>query len=286
MAIRQSSWDTPGLSLVEHNPDINWHTGEVKLTCCPDYCRQAESDSSDPDNNISVHPAEVTSEALERIHATTTISTRLTEAAKGDTPTTKLEEILPKPYLGFWDVFSKESFDELPERKQWDHVIDLKPESQPFGMKVYLMSLIKQKELDDFLEENLLSGRIRPSKCPMASLVFFMKKKDGKLRFVQDYWKLNVMTVKNTYPLPLVPDLINRILDAKARYFTKLDVHWGYNNVRIKEGDEWKAAFRTNRGIFEPLVVFFGLTNSLATFQTMMNNIFKGHIDEGYVAVL
>ena len=93
------------------------------------------------------------------------------------------------------------------------------------------------------------------------------------------------MTVKNTYPLPLVPDIINRISDSKARYFTKLDVRWGYNNVRIKEGDEWKATFRMNQCLFEPLVMFFGLTNSPATFQTMMNDIFKDLIDEGYVAV-
>ena len=128
-------------------------------------------------------------------------------------------------------MFSKESFDELPEWKQWDHVIDLKPESKPFSTKVYPMSPIEQKELNDFLEENLLSGCICPLKSPMASPVFFVKKKDGKLQFIQDYWKLNAMMVKNTYLLPLVLDIINRILDPKARYFTKLDAHWGYNNV-------------------------------------------------------
>ena len=89
------------------------------------------------------------------------------------------------------------------------------------------------------------------------------------------------MMVKNTYPLPLVLDIINQISDSKARYFMKLDVCWGYNNVRIKEGDEWKAAFLMNWGLFELLVMFFGLTNSLATFQTMMNDIFKDLIDEG-----
>ena len=93
------------------------------------------------------------------------------------------------------------------------------------------------------------------------------------------------MTVKNTYPLPPILDIINQISDSKARYFTKLDVCWGYNNVRIKEGDEWKAAFQTNQGLFEPLVMFFSLTNSPATFQTMMNNSCKDLIDEGYVAV-
>ena len=104
----------------------------------------------------------------------TTISMQLAEAAKEDTPTAKLKEMLPKPYLSFWDVFSKESFDELLEWKQWDHVIDFKPESQPFSMKVYLMSPIKQKELDDFLEENLSSGHIHPLKSLMASPVFFV----------------------------------------------------------------------------------------------------------------
>jgi len=117
----------------------------------------------------------------------------------------------------------------------------------------------------------------------MASLVFFIKKKDGTLCLVQDYCTLNAMTVKNKYPLPLIPELIAKLRGAK--YFTKLDVRWGFNNVRMKEGDEWKAAFRTNRGLFEPLVMFFGLTNSPATFQTMMNDIFEDLISEGVVVV-
>ena len=86
----------------------------------------------------------------------------------------------------------------------------------------------------------------------MASPVFFIKKKDGTLRLVQDYRTLNAMTVKNKYPLLLIPELIAKL--GGAKYFTKLDVRWGFNNVRMKEGDEWKAAFRTNRGLFEPLV--------------------------------
>src|SRR5882724_6647494 len=92
------------------------------------------------------------------------------------------------------------------------------------------------------------------------------------------------MTVKNAYPLPLIPDILNKVSEAKAKYFTKLDVHWGYN-VRIKEGDKWKAAFQTNRGLFKPLVMFFSLTNSPTTFQMMMNDIFKELIDEGVVTI-
>jgi len=117
----------------------------------------------------------------------------------------------------------------------------------------------------------------------MAAPVFFVKKKDGGLHLVQDYRALNTMTVKNKYPLLLIPELITKLRGAK--YFTKLDVRWGFNNVWIKEGDEWKAAFRTNHGLFEPLVMFFGLTNSPATFQTMMDDIFEDLISEGVVVV-
>jgi len=117
----------------------------------------------------------------------------------------------------------------------------------------------------------------------MAAPVFFIKKKDGSLRLVQDYRALNSMTVKNKYPLPLISELVSQL--CEARYFTKLDLCWGFNNVRIKPGDEWKVAFQTNRGLFEPLVMFFGMTNSPATFQTMMNNIFQDLIAEDIMVV-
>ena len=144
----------------------------------------------------------------------------------------------------FPEVFSEEEFDHLPERRPWDHAIELTPGFSPADCKVYPLNREEQRVLDEFLAENLRNGRIRPSKSPMASPFFFVKKKDGKLRPVQDYRKLNQGTVKNKYPLPLIQELINKMKQAK--YFTKLDVHWGYNNIRIKEGDEWKAAFKTN----------------------------------------
>jgi hypothetical protein len=137
--------------------------------------------------------------------------------------------------------------------------------------------------MDTFLEEALATGRIRQSKLPLRALVFFIKKKDRKLCFIQDYRALDAITRKNRYPLPLIDDLIHRL--KGTHYFTKLDVRWGYNNVRIREGDEWKAAFHTNRGLFEPLVMYLSLTNSPATFQTMMNEIFQDLITEGIVSV-
>jgi len=138
-------------------------------------------------------------------------------------------------------------------------------------------------EIDNFLDENLRTGRIRPSKSPHGAPVFFIRKKCGGLRLVQDYQALNAITRKNRYPLPLMDELVDSLRGSKI--FTKLDVRWGFNNIRIKEGDEWKAAFRTNRGLYEPLVMFFGLTNSPATFQTMMNDIFRNLIVQGVVLV-
>src|SRR6266540_2052990 len=106
----------------------------------------------------------------------------------------------------------------------------------------------------------------------MATPVFFVKKKDGKLHLVQDYCALNAMTMKNKYPLLLIPELIVKLQGVK--YFSKLDIRWRFNNVRIKEGGEWKAMFQMNQGLFKPLIMFFNLTNSPATFQMIMDNIF------------
>jgi Reverse transcriptase (RNA-dependent DNA polymerase) len=100
---------------------------------------------------------------------------------------------------------------------------------------------------------------------------------------VQDYQALNAITVKNKYPFSLISELINKLQGAK--YFTKLDVRWGFNNVHMKEGDKWRAAFWTNRRLYKPLVMFFGLTNSPATFQTMMDGVFEELIMEGVVVV-
>ena len=94
---------------------------------------------------------------------------------------------------------------------------------------------------------------------------------------------MNAMIMKNKYQLPLIPEFIVKLRGVK--YFTKLDIRWEFNNVCIKEGDEWKAAFQMNRGLFKPLVMFFGLTNSPATFQTMMDNVFDELISEGVVVV-
>jgi len=174
--------------------------------------------------------------AAEDLCATSTISQKLAEGARQALETQKGLLTLPDYVKGFESVFAKEDFDILPEHRQWDHAIELIPGSEPKSLKVYPLSPVKQKELDSFLEENLRTGRIHPSKSPMAAPVFFIKKKDGSLRLVQDYRALNSIMVKNKYPLLLISELISQL--RGARYFTKLNVRWGFNNIRIKPGDE------------------------------------------------
>jgi len=96
---------------------------------------------------------------------------------------------------------------------------------------------------------------------------------------VQDYQHINQWMIKNRYPLPLIADILDGV--GKRKVFTKLDLRWGYNNIRIKEGDEWKAAFTMHIGAYEPTVMYFGLTNSPATFQMIMNDLFRDLINQG-----
>ena len=138
-------------------------------------------------------------------------------------------------------------------------------------------------EVHKFVDEHLKRGTIRESWSPYAANFFFVKKKDRKLRPVQDYRPLNKWTIKNRNVFPLIPATIDRL--SGCTLFTKFDVRWGYNNIRIKPGYEWKVAFLTPEGLFEPKVMFFGLTNSPATFQMMMNTIFRKEVAEGWLSV-
>ena len=113
-------------------------------------------------------------------------------------------------------------------------------------------------------------------------LVFFVSKKNRSKRMVMDYYSLNEQTIKNNYPLPLIIDLIDNIESKKV--FMKMDLQWGFNNVRIKEGDKWKGAFTMHVGSFEPIVMFFGIMNSLAIFQAIMSEILRDLINKGKVA--
>ena len=167
-------------------------------------------------------------------------------------------------------------------RKVWDHTIDVKEGFVPRKGKVYPLSREEREEVREFVKEQLRKKYIQLSKSLQMALVFFVGKKNGKKQMVQDYRYLNEWTINNNYPLPLILDVLENIGIKKV--FTKIDLRWGYNNVRIKKGDKWKATFMTLEGSFKPTVMFFGLTNSPATFQAMMNELLRDLINTEKVA--
>jgi len=194
-----------------------------------------------------------------------------------------IDEMVPKQFHKYLKVFEKKESERMLTRKAWDHTIDLRKGFVPKKGKIYPLSRVEREEVQEFVKNQLRKGYIRPSKSPQMLPVFFVPKKDGKKRMVQDYRYLNSWMIKNNYPLPLISDLIDSI--GKKKVFTKMDLRWGYNNVRIKEGDEWKAAFSILEGSFEPTVMFFGLTNSPAMFQMMMNDLLRDLVVEKKIAV-
>src|SRR6266481_1662133 len=291
LAVTNLRWQTiiiRHLWLTHHNLEVDWACQSVTMSQCPPECQGRSNggvaEDNGPEPGDAIYAAFIPPEWVEHhIRATNTPSQQLAQEAQKAEVSQPLEDMVPAQYHDFRDVFSKEAFDELPPWKAWDHAIDLSPGTELPHSWTFPLSPAEQKELDDFLWENLVNDCIHPSKSPMGAPVFFVKKKDGSLHLIQDYWKLNKIMVKNSYPLPLVSDVLTCLHDTE--FFTVLDLQWGFNNMWIKEGDEWKAAFRTNRGLFEPTVMFFGLCNSPATFQTMMNELFKDMIDEGWLII-
>ncbi|CCO30518.1 Retrotransposable element Tf2 155 kDa protein type 2 [Rhizoctonia solani AG-1 IB] len=183
---------------------------------------------------------------------------------------------IPKQYHVYAKVFGKEEFNKLPPHCHYNIGIELTEEG-PLNSPLYSMTDAKSVTLKEWLEAELKAGKIRPSKSSISSPVMFVPKKDGSRRLVVDYRCLNNWTKKNVYPLPCPDNLMSKLQGAKI--FTKLDLQWGYNNVRVKEGDEWKTAFCTKYGLFKSLVMTFGLTNAPAAFQYFMNDLFQDLLD-------
>ena len=204
-----------------------------------------------------------------------TISTRLAQEA----PQYQQEVKILEEYQQHSKVFSEEGSHRFPPSRPWDHAIELKEGApEAINCKIIPTTMEEDEALKKFITEQLEKGYIQKLKSPYASAFFFIKKKDGKLRPIQDYRKLNQHTIWNKYPLPLIPELISQVKDANI--FSKFDIRWGYNNIRIKDGDQHKAVFKTKYGLYEPNVMFFGLTNSPATFQAMMDHILQPWADK------
>jgi len=213
----------------------------------------------------------------------TTVASQLAQDATNKKKCT-WQEIVPERYHHHGKVFSEEVSEQFPAQQPWDHAIELKEDApMSINCRVYPLSPKEKEEQCEFLSQNLWLQRIHHSKSPYASGFFLIRKKDGKFRPVQDYQNLNKWTIPNKYPLLLISELIYNL--AEKCLFSKFDIRWGYNNIRIKEGDKYKAAFKTSEGLFEPTVMFFGLTSSPATFQTMMDNIFQDEVAQGWLCI-
>jgi hypothetical protein len=188
---------------------------------------------------------------------------------------------LRQRYRDFFDVNKAV---QQPPHRSVDHAIELKPGTEPPYMRMYNMSPAELKVLDTYLSEALDKGWIRESKSPAAAPILFAPKKDGELRLCVDYRGLNAITIKNRYPLPLISELLDRINGSVI--FSKIDLKNAYHRIRIREGDEWKTAFRTRYGHYEFLVVPFGLTNAPATFQSYINRALRGLVDDFCIVYL
>ncbi|QRW13089.1 Transposon Tf2-1 polyprotein [Ceratobasidium sp. AG-Ba] len=195
------------------------------------------------------------------------------------------EPVIPKEFADFLDLFQEEGFRELPpHREEFDCAIDLIEGAElPKPAKTYPMTPAESEALEKYIEQELKDGKIRRSQSSMAAPCFYVNKADGGLRLVVDYRKLNAITKPYRFPMPVQTELLEQL---KAKIFSKMDIRWGFNNIRIREGDEWKTAFRTRWGTYETLVMPFGIINGPAYFQAYVNNIFKDLIGVNVVVYM
>ena len=191
---------------------------------------------------------------------------------------------VPPELEAFRDVFDHDKAGLLPRVKNSDHAIEIENNGTVPHGPIYPLSQNELQVLHAYIIDNLEKGRIRPSKSPAGAPVLFVPKKDGGLRLCVDYRGLNRVSVKNRYPLPLISEILDRVTGSK--YFSKIDIKDAYYRIRLREGDEWKTAFRTRYGHFEYMVMPFGLCNAPATFQSYINNALGELVDTICVAYL
>ena len=222
--------------LERHNPEIDWKTGEVKMTRCPEECGrqwrpvQGKSGWEKQKEEEAKEEAEKKKEEKEKKRKGKTMEVKKVveeweiwdkeeEVARSETEAKKL---VPEKFHKWIKVFGKKQSERMPTRKLWDHAIDVKEGFVPKKGKVYPLSREEREEVKEFVKEQLQKGYIRLSKSPQMVLVFFVGKKDGKKWMVQDYRYLNEWMIKNNYPLPLISDVLENI--GTKKLFTKMDL--------------------------------------------------------------
>ena len=221
--------------LAAHNPEIDWEKGEVKMIWCPPICRKKMQEMQEKRQVRKIKKGKI------------------------------VKKLVPRRFWKQKKVFGKEESERMPTQKPWDYVIELKEGFVPRKKKVYLLLREEREEVQAFMKNQLQKKYIQLSKSPQTSPVYFVAKKDKKRKMVQDYCYVNQWIVKNRYSLSLITDILDRV--EKKKVFIKLDLKWGYNNVRIKKSNEQKATFMMYVRAYEPIVMYFGLINSSAIFK-------------------
>ena len=184
---------------------------------------------------------------------------------------------LPRVFCEYEDVLPDE-LPGLPPSRDVDFRIELYPNTSLISMTPHRMAPVELKELKVQIQEFLGKGFIRPTTSPWGALVIFAKKKDKTLRLCIDYRQLNRVTIKNRYPLPRIDDLFDQL--KGARVYSKIDLCTGYHQLRVREADIPKTAFRTRYGHFDFTVMLFGLTNAPVSFMDLMNRVFQPYLDQ------
>jgi len=263
----------PMWCLKDDSPDINWVKGCLKWRSeyCKAFCLRNERRlvfimeeellADDPDNIFVMGMTLYTNQDGEDIKI----------------------KILPE-YRDHADIFRQEKINALPEHSKYDHRIDLIPKAKLPDRHIYPLS---KKELDalwDYIREMEDHGNIRRSSSTICAPTLFVPKPDRMLLLCVNYRELNMITINNKYPLPLMSKLRSRL--GKATIFTKLDLKNGYYVIRKAQGEEWKTAFKSRDGLYEYTLKPFGLCNAPSSFQSMINDVFHDMLDVGVITYM
>jgi len=267
-----------------HNPTINWGQRVLRFDKCscvaiayPSRRQRTTEDETRELNNIrrQAQSNRKTAEALPT--PTDTDSGQSDQNEVRSTGGTHAPPDLPKEYHKWKLLFEEDKGFSLPKRQPWDHKIDLEPGKEPPWGPLYPLSAEELKAEREWLDKYEKKGWIRKSKSPAAAPTFFVPKPNGGKRKVQDYRKLNEITIKNRYPLPNIEEATDRLTGAD--WFTKIDLRDAFYSIRMAEGEEWKTAFRSRYGLYEFMVMPMGLTNAPATMQQMINDVLRDLLD-------